>query len=168
MLRSTEQKKSLLMWGLYSLLLLAIVLVQTVLLGKIALFGVHFDLLPLLVCAVAVFHGAEAGGMFALAAGLLWALSGGGDGSILLVCLTVCGVLCGYLCDAVLHRRTTTFLILCLLSLLFCGFGTLLVRVFTDGVGLWGIFKVLIRTAISLPLAPGFYYLARAIGKAGP
>lgn len=166
--KKPEDRKSILMWGLFSLLLLLVVLIQTVLLGKLSVFGVHFDLLPLLVCAVAVAFGAEAGGLFALCAGLFWALSGGSDGSILLVCLTLSAVLSGYLCDAVFHRRRTTALLMALMSLLLCGFGTLLVRIFLDGVGLWGVWKVLVRAAISLPLAPVFWWLTDNIRKVGP
>lgn len=163
-----EKRKKLNMWSLYAVLLFGVLLVQTVLLSKIAVAGVHFDLLPMLVSAVAVVCGAEKGGIFAIGAGLLWALSGGSDGGMTLACLTVSAVTAGYLCEAVFNRSYFTAVVMALLCHAITAGGVLLLRVYMDGIGIWGLWKVLLQLALSLPLSPVLYWLAAAIRKAGP
>lgn len=167
-LRNPNARKSLLMWGLYALLLLATLLVQNVYLGRFSIAGVHLSLLPLLACAVGVCTEAGAGGVFALCAGLLWALSGGSDGSITIVCLTVSGLLSGYLCDAVLHRRLLSAVICSLIGLAICCGGVLLVRVFLSSAGLWSLRLTLRQILLTVPLSPIFYGACTLIRKAGP
>lgn len=163
-----EKRKKAIMWSLYALLLVGLVLLQTVFLGRISIWGIHLDLLPVLTACVAVCCGAEQGGTFALCAGLLWALSGGSDGGMTTVCLTVSAIGAGYLCDAVLHRNLLTATVMCAMCCLVTFFGIYLVRIYLDGTGLWGAAKCLLQTAVSLVTAPGIYWLARKIRKAGP
>ena len=162
------KRKKLIMWSLYALLLFVVLLLQTVYFSQISIAGVHFDLLPILVSAVAVICGAEAGGIFALCAGLFWALSGGSDGGMTIVGLTVSAVLAGYLCDAVLNRRLLTAVLMALMTLLITSFGVLAVRAYLDGVGSWGIWKCLLQAGMTLPLSPLLYLAAKVIRKAGP
>ena len=162
------KRKNLIMWGLYSLLLFAVILIQSVYLGQFTLAGVHFDLLPLLVSAVAVVTGAECGGIFGLCAGFAWALSGGADGGMTIVCLTVSGVAAGYLCDSVLTRRLPTAVLMALMSLIITIGGVLLVRMYMGESGLWGLRLGLRQTVLTLPLSPLLYWAAKYIRKAGP
>ena len=162
------KRKNLMMWGLYSLLLLVVILMQSVYLGQFSLARVHFDLLPLLVSAVAVLNGAECGGIFGLCAGLSWALSGGSDGGMTIVGLTVSGVLAGHLCDSVLTRRLPTAVLMALMSLLLTGGSVLMIRTYLGEGGLWGLQLLLRQTILSLPLSPLLYWVAKFIRKAGP
>lgn len=162
------KRKNLFMWGLYSLLLVVIILLQTVFFGQFTLAGVHLLLLPLLISAVAVVTSAEAGGIFALASGLLWALSGGSDGGVTMVCLTVSGVLAGYLCDAVLTRHLLSAVLMALLSLaVTCG-GVLLLRLYLGSGGIFGLRMSLRQIILTLPLSPLMYWLCKLIRKVGP
>lgn len=163
-----EKRKKLHMWSLYALSFAVLFLLQSVLLSRIDIWGVHPDLLPVLTACVAVLCGAESGGIFALCTGLAYALGGGSDGGVTIVTLTVTAVAAGYLCDAVLHRNLLTAMLMCLMTMLVTFFAIYLVRIYLDGAGLWGIPKCLLQTAISLVPAPGIYFLARTIRKAGP
>lgn len=163
-----KKRKNILMWGLYSLLLLVILLVQTVFLGQFTLAGVHLLLLPIFVSAVAVVTSAEAGGIFGLASGLAWALTGGSDGGTTIVCLTISGILAGYLCDAVLTRHLLSAVLMALLSLIVTCGGVLLVRQYMGSSGVWALRLSLRQIILTMPLSPLMYGAAKFIRKVGP
>lgn len=163
-----KKRKNLIMWGLYSLLLILVILVQTVFLGQLKPAGVHLTLLPLLVSAVAVLTSAEAGGIFALAAGLLWALSGGSEGGVTMVCLTVSGVVTGFLCDAVLTRHLLSAVLMALLSLVITCGGVLLMQLYLSAGGLFALKLTLRQIILTLPLSPLMYWLCKQLRKVGP
>lgn len=163
-----RKRKNLLMWGLYSLLLLVIILLQTVFFGQFTLAGVHLLLLPIFISAVAVVTSAEAGGIFALASGLLWALSGGSDGGVTMVCLTVSGILAGFLCDAVLTRHLLSAVLMALLSLMVTCGGVLLLRLYLSPGGIFALRMSLRQIILTLPLSPPMYWVCKLIRKVGP
>ena len=163
-----EKRKKLQMWSLYALTFAVIFLLQSVLLCRIDVLGVHVDLLPVLTACVAVLCGAEAGGVFALCASLAHAMGGGSHGGVTVVTLTFTAVAAGYLCDAVLHRNMLTAMLMCAMSLLVTFFSVFLVRIYMDGAGAWGVWKCLLQAAISLAPAPAVFLLVKRIRKAGP
>lgn len=75
------------MWALYALLLLAVAVIQGVIFGRARYFGTKLSLIPVAVACIAMHGGAEDGGVFGLAAGLFWCLSGGDGGGVLIICV---------------------------------------------------------------------------------
>ena len=94
-----ERYKNALMWALYAALVLFVLVVQTVSCGRPRCFGGKLCFVPVLVACVSMHVGSEAGGVFGMACGLLWALSGADGGALHIVLLAGCGAVCGYLCD---------------------------------------------------------------------
>ena len=88
-----ERYKNALMWALYAALVLFVLVVQTVSFGRPRFFGVKLCFVPVLVACVSMHVGSEAGGVFGMACGLLWALSGADGGALHIVLLAGCG--CG-------------------------------------------------------------------------
>lgn len=100
-----ERYKKALMWALYALLLLAVAVIQGVIFGRARYFGTKLSLIPVAVACIAMHGGAEDGGVFGLAAGLFWCLSGGDGGGVLIILCTLCALAAGYLCDRYLNRN---------------------------------------------------------------
>ena len=115
-----ERYKNALMWALYAALVLFVLVVQTVSFGRPRFFGVKLCFVPVLVACVSMHVGSEAGGVFGMACGLLWALSGADGGALHIVLLAGCGAVCGYLCDRYLVRNLVSALLMSLLCLIFC------------------------------------------------
>ena len=162
-----QKKKNLIMWALYALYFLLIMLLQNTIFGKFSIAKVHIILIPAAISCVAVFCGAEQGGIFALCASALWALSGIGAGGVWLLAMTVCAVIGGWLCDAFFHRRLASGMIVCFLSLAATLAAVLLVRMYLHGAAA-GDFRLYLRQIlIPIPLYPILYGLCRLIRKVG-
>ncbi len=100
-----QKQRNLRMWALFALLFLAALLVQTTLLGRVRLFGVKLNIMPLALVCIAMQVGHEAGGLFSLIGACFWYAAGGEDGTMAMVTYALCGILAGYLCDAVFPQR---------------------------------------------------------------
>lgn len=162
-----SRSKATLMWGLYAALLLAVLLVQTVILGRVRIWGVKPDLMPMTVICIAVWTGHEQGGWFALASAVLWALTGADDGALSIVTFTLCAIAAGWLCDSVLPRRLLPCMLLCLVGLLVHE-GTVFLLKFYLGEADWSLaLWVPAAAAASIAASPVLYLLCKAIGKVG-
>lgn len=93
------------------LLLLAYVL-QCSLGIRFSIFGVHIDLLPLIVAAVGIVMGSGAGFVCGFAAGLLYDASGSGVEGIYPLYYLICGILCGIAGER-FHNRQIRGTMLC-------------------------------------------------------
>lgn len=162
-----NRSKATLMWGLYAVLLLAVLLVQTVILGQVRVWGGKPNLMPMAVICVAVWTGHERGGLFALVTAVLWALTGADDGALSIVSFTLCAIAAGWLCDSVLPRRLVPCVLLCLVGLLFHGGADFLLK-FYLGEADWSLaLWVPATVACSIAASPVLYLLCKAIGKVG-
>ena len=93
------------------LLLVAYVLQRT--LGvRLTIFGVHIDLLPLIVAAAAVLMGSGAGFVCGFAAGLLYDASGMGIEGLYPLYYLICGIVCGRIGEY-FHNRQIVGTMLC-------------------------------------------------------
>lgn len=75
-----KQRASLLKWVLYTLVLLALSVLQDVVLCRFRLFGATTELVPCGIFMICVLQGAESGSVFALMAGMIYVFSGTGPG----------------------------------------------------------------------------------------
>jgi cell shape-determining protein MreD len=163
-----DKYKNALMWALYAALFLLTLAVQTVVFGRARYFGgAKLSLIPVLVVCTAMLNGAENGGTFALAAGLLWCLSGADGAGLTLMLLTVCAVLAGWLCDRYLRRSLLSALLMSLGALLVCEGGLFLFKYYLGTVGASFLKLLPAQVLLSMLACPPLYGLARAIRKAG-
>lgn len=161
------KKRTLLMWGLYALLTLLALLAQDTLLARLPVAQVRLCLIPVVAACVAMHVGASAGGVYALIAGAVWALSGTPDGGVRLLGLTVGGVLAGWLCDAMLNRRLSAAILLSAAALALTETPPLLLRLYLYGGGAQDFALLVRQILLSLPLAVPMWLLCARIRKAG-
>ena len=100
-----RQWLGLLKWSLYGLLTLLVLLLQTVVLAKLPIWGAKLAPLPTLIVCVCVREGPEKGGVYAILAALLWCLSGADFGNLSVAVIPVGAMLSAVLCRAVLTVR---------------------------------------------------------------
>lgn len=87
------QRKTLLKWFLYGLVLLVIALLQDVMLSRVRFMGATTDLVPCAVILICIMEGTESGSVFALIASLLYLFSGTAPGNYAMVLLTGLAIL---------------------------------------------------------------------------
>ncbi len=87
-----KQRKSILKWSLYALLLLALSLLQDVVLCRIRVLGATTELVPVGIFVICILEGAESGSVFALVASLIYLFSGTAAGPYCLVFITVLAI----------------------------------------------------------------------------
>lgn len=159
--------KNILMWALYAALFLLCTVIQTVIFGKLRLFGVKLAIVPVCLACVAMHTGSENGALFGLVAGIFWMLAGADGGVLYILLFPVCGAVAGYLCDRYLNRRFVSALAMCLLTLLVTQVALFLFRLFLGDLT-WAHFPpVFLQIALSMFLSPLLYPLSKLIRKAG-
>ena len=143
-------------------LLLALYLILTVLLQNTAfarfrLLGVHALILPAVVVAVAMFHGALWGGVFGLIAGLLGDMGFPETTVLFLTLLPLLGFAAGML---------SAFLCVTLAALLLIGFvqAARLWVFHSAGFGV-PMLTMLKQAAVTLPFSIPFFYISRAASR---
>ena len=87
------QRKTLLKWFLYGLVLLVIALLQDVMLSRVRFMGATTDLVPCAVILICIMEGTESGSIFSLIASLLYLFSGTAPGNYAMVLLTGLAIL---------------------------------------------------------------------------
>lgn len=88
-----KQRRSLLKWTLYALVLLALSILQDVLLSRVRLWGGTTELVPCGIFLICILEGMERGSVFALTASLVYLFSGSAAGAYSVVFITVLAVL---------------------------------------------------------------------------
>lgn len=162
-----KQRKNLLKWLLYALVLLVLSVLQDVLLCSVRIFGATTELVPCGIFLICLAEGVERGSVFALVASCLYLFSGTAAGYYSIVFLTFYGVLITYFRQAYLKKGfaaealcTAVALIVYELSVCFVG----LFLGLTTGPRIGGFFLTGVMTCLFIPaLQP----LVRAISTIG-
>lgn len=158
----------ILRWTLYSLLLLLLIMLQTVVFGNRTVLGIHPDLVPLALTCVCLREGPERGGLFALLGSLVWCLSGVDLGSARILLLTVVPVLGSLLCRSVLQNRFLPCLFFTLLTLLCEQSAMFLLKHFFRGLPAECFLRDALPCAlISVVAHPAVYGLVKAVSRIG-
>lgn len=108
------QRKQVLKWCLYALVLIFLSVVQDVILCRVRFFGGTTNLVPCGIFIISILEGTSRGSVFALVASTLYLLSGVAPGPYVVVLITVLAVLVSALRQAYLRPG----LLACLLSTL--------------------------------------------------
>lgn len=87
-----KQRKGLLKWSLYGVLLVVLSLLQDVVLCKMRIFGATTELVPVGIILICIIEGAESGSIFALVASLVYLFSGTAAGPYSMVFITALAV----------------------------------------------------------------------------
>ena len=87
-----KQRRSILRWGLYGLVLLALSVLQDVLLCRFRLFGATTELVPCGIFLICLIEGLERGSVFSLCAACLYLFSGSAPGNYAIVFITALSI----------------------------------------------------------------------------
>ena len=105
------QRKRLLKWGLISLVLVVLSLVQDVVLSQIRIAEATFALVPCGILLCAMFFDPEVTGIFTLTSSTLYYFSGTADGVYSIILLTVLGTMLCIFRKSYLQRRFSALLL---------------------------------------------------------
>lgn len=87
-----QQRRSILRWSLYGLVLLVLSVLQDVLLCRFRLFGATTELVPCGIFLICLMEGLEQGSVFSLCAACLYLFSGSAPGNYVIVFITALSV----------------------------------------------------------------------------
>lgn len=150
---------------IYTAYILVTLLFQTMLFSRITVLGVRAMFVPAAITALGMFEGGEWGGFFGLLCGILLDMSLGTT-ALFTVLLPIVGFGAGVLGRFVVNRSLFSFLCTALaafiLTAAFQMFRLLVFKGQDAGALMW---TALLQTLWSLPLAPPFFYICRALSR---
>ena len=166
-LLTKQQRQSVLRWLLFSMVCLAGLIRQDVVMSRGSILGATTDLVPCCILAVCIMQGAESGCIFALSASLIYYFSGSAPGTFTIALVTVLTVGACVFRQSYWRRGFTSTVLCAGLALILYEMLVFLIGVFMN-LTIWsraGVFFLTgaLSTAVLLPLYP----LVRAIGKIG-
>lgn len=164
-----KQRRSLLKWGLYALVLLILSVLQDVILSRYTLFGASTDLVPCGILLICVLEGMESGSVFCLVASLIYLFSGTAPGPYCLVFITFLGVGAAFFRQSYLQKGlgaavlctsvcVLVYELLVFVFVLFLGFTTM------DRLGTF-LVTGLVSAAVSPLLYPAVHFIGTIGGE---
>ena len=159
-----KQRRSILKWSLYGLVLVVMSLLQDVVLCRMDIYGGTTELVPCIIFLVCVIEGVESGGVFALVASLGYLFSGSAAGYYSVAFITTLAVLVTAFRQGYLQRG--------FFAALFCVAAAMLVyevlvfgiTLFLGQVQLRNFTGFLMTAVLSLPAVPLTYPILMSIG----
>ena len=110
---TNQQKRSILHWGLYGVVMLVLSVLQDVLFCRIRVFGAAPDPVPCLIMVVCLLEGVESGGVFALIASFLYLFSGTAPGVYACTLITTLSILAAAFRQTYLQKGFRTAVVCC-------------------------------------------------------
>lgn len=101
---SPSQRKTILKWTLYSLVLVLLSVIQDVMLSNVRILGATTELVPCGIFLICILEGAEAGAVFTLLASWIYLYTGTPAGPYCIVFITAFGLLVSVFRQAYLQR----------------------------------------------------------------
>ena len=163
-----RQWLGLVRWLLYALTLLLTIVLQSVLLSRLPIFGVRLNVIPLLLCCICVREGAEKGGLFVLLGTLFWSCSGLDYGNLSILVVTVCSVLSAWLFATVLSARFPAVALCCFVTTLLNELAIFVFKLILTNLDPANLWQVLLPCAgLSMLGFVPLYLLVKAISRIG-
>lgn len=158
------QRRSLLKWTLYAVVLVVLSVVQDVLLSRVRLFGATSELVPCGIFLICILEGIERGSIFALASSLVYLFSGTAAGNYTVVFITVIACLVTALRQAYLQKGFPAALLCAAIAMFVYELATFAIGVFL-GLTAWARFGMFCLTALwSTAAIPALYPIILSIG----
>ena len=162
-----KQRRSILRWTLYALVLLVISVLQDVILCRFRLFGATTDLIPPAIFVICMTEGAHRSSIFALVASMLYLFSGTAPGYYSMVLITVLGILAPIVQQAFLQKGLGATCLCAGISLVLYETVTFLMGLFLELTLPGRFLGFLITTALSLPSILVLYPICKSIETLG-
>lgn len=161
------QRRSLLKWGLYTLLLLVLSVMQDVFLCRVRLFGATTELVIVGIFLICLAEGAENGSVFSLVAACLYLFSGSAGGYHSIVLITALAIAVTLFRQSYLRKGFAASMLCTAFAVLVYEMAAFFIGVFLEMTTLGRIGSHFLTGVYSLIFAPALYPLIRAIGAIG-
>ena len=161
------QRRSMLKWALYGLVLVALSVVQDVLLCQLDIFGATTELVPCAIFLICLLEGVDNGTLFGLIAGCIYVFSGSSAGNYVIVLITVIGFLATLLRQSYLQKGFGAAMLCTTGAMVVYELAVFFISVFFSLTPISRVGVAAVRAALSLLAAPALYPLLQAIGKIG-
>ena len=159
-----KQRRTLLKWVLYALMLVALSVIQDVLLSRVRILGATCELVPCGIFMICILEGVERGSVFALVSSLLYLFSGTAAGNYSVVFITVIGVLVTALRQAYLQKGFFAAVLCTALAMVCYELMTFAIGLFL-GLTLWSRVGIFLLTAVwTVAVSPVLYPIILSIG----
>lgn len=162
-----KQRRSVLKWVLYSLVLLFLSLVQDVLLCNMNILGATTELVPVGIFLICLLEGSEGSALFLLLSSAFYVFSGTAAGNYCIVFITVFGLLATILRQSYLQKGFFAALVCCFGAMLLYEIAVFFIGLFFSQT-LFARFYVFPLTAVlSMIAVPVLYPICCGIAKVG-
>lgn len=161
------QRRQVLQWSLYSLLLVALLVLQDVIMSRVTIGGATTDLVPMAILLITVISDVYAGSLFAIIASTVYEFTGSAPGPYVVAFITVLGIAAAFFRQSFWRRGFRSHCICAGLALLVYelavyGTGLFLGLTYFSRIG------VFVTTwALSFAVMLALYPLIRKIQKIG-
>lgn len=159
-----KQRRAVLKWTLYALVLVVLSVLQDVLLCRVRLFGASTELVPCGIFLICVLEGLERGSVFALAASLIYLFSGTAPGVYTIVFITALAVLVTWLRQSYLQSGFAAAMLCTAAAMLVYELATFFIGLFLGLTTLSRIGSFCVSALMTMPAAPVLYPVCKAIG----
>lgn len=161
------QRRSILRWVLYSLVLLILSVLQDVLLCKVRLFGATSELVPCGIFLICVTEGLEKGSVFSLCAACLYLFSGSAAGNYVIVFITALAVGVTLFRQSYLRKSFSASMLCTAVAMIVYELAVFFIGLFL-GMTTWGRIGTHLLTALmTLAVAPSLYPIVNSIHTIG-
>lgn len=155
------QRRSLLKWGLYTLLLLVLSVVQDVLLCRVRFLGATTELVPVGIFLICLAEGAETGSVFSLVAAFLYLFSGTAAGYYSVILITALSVAVTLFRQSYLQKGFAADMLCTVFAVMVYELAVFFIGVFLE-MTLWARMGTHLLTGVySLVFAPALYPVVR-------
>ena len=162
-----QQRKILLKWGLYAVLLIVLSVLQDVIFSRVSIFGATTDLVPCCIFLICILEGVDSGSIFCLSASVIYYFSGTPAGPYCIPFIVLLGVILTVFRQSYLQKGFGAAMLCMTLAMLVYELLTFATGLFL-GVTYYSRFGVfLLTSAFSLLTVPALYLLCKLIGKIG-
>ena len=161
------QRRSVLKWTLYGLVLVVLSVIQDVLLCHLDIFGATTELVPCAIFLICLLEGVENGTLFGLVAGSVYVFSGPSAGNPVIVLITGIGFLVTLLRQSYLQKGFGAAMLCTTGAMLGYELTVFFISVFFGVTPFSRIGVFALRAVLTLLSAPALYPLLQSIGKIG-
>ena len=163
-----RQWLGVLRWTLYSALLLFVLLLQTIVLSRLPVFGAKLAPVSIVLICVCLREGAEKGGLFALLGSLFWYMSGADYGNLTVAILPVGAIFAAILCRTAFNLRLLSTALCCFVICLVNDLAIFAFKVLLEKLAVENLWRVLLPgTCLTMLAVPLVYLLAKLINRIG-
>lgn len=159
-----KQRRALLKWSLYALVLVVTSLFQDVMFSRLNFYGGTTELVPCAIFLVCIMEGVETGGVFALVASLGYLFSGSAAGYYSVAFITILAILVAAFRQGYLQRGFSTVLLCVAGAMLIYEMLVYCMTLFLGHIQPDNVLGFLMTAVLSLPAVPVLYPIFMSIG----